>query len=181
MKITETYFKGCFVIAPQIFEDKRGVFFESYQKRKLDFALGYDVNFVQTNHSVSKQGILRGLHFQTGNYAQAKLVRVIKGEVLDVIVDLRADSATFGEHLKVKLSANNLKSIFIPKGMAHGFLTLSEEVIFSYQCDNYYHIDAEQGILYNDKDLNIDWEYPVEKLILSSKDAILPTFKEVFS
>lgn len=181
MKITETPLKGCFVIEPDIFEDKRGIFFESYQKIKLDAALGYDVNFVQTNQSVSKKGVLRGLHFQKGNHAQAKLVRVVQGEVLDVIVDLRKDSATFGQYFKIKLSANNKKSVFIPKGIAHGFLTLSEEAIFLYQCDSYYNSDAEGGIIYNDKDLGIDWEFPTEKLILSSKDNILPSFNEVFS
>jgi len=180
VKITETHLKACFVIEPKVFEDKRGIFFESYQKRKLDAALGYDVNFVQTNHSVSKQGVLRGLHFQTGIYAQAKLVRVIRGEVLDVVVDLRIGSPTFAEHFKLKLSANNAKSIFIPKGMAHGFLTLSKEALFTYQCDNYYDKEADRGVIYNDDDLNIDWEIPIDKLTLSSKDIILPSFKEVF-
>ena len=180
MKITETHLKDCFVIEPKIFEDKRGVFFESYQKRKLDVALGYDVNFVQTNHSISKQGILRGLHFQTGIYAQAKLVRLIKGEVLDVIVDFRADSETFGEHFKLKLSVNNLKSIFIPKGMAHGFLTLSKEAVFQYECDEYYNNDAEGGIIYNDPDLKINWGEGTDTYILSPKDEALSNFKDLF-
>lgn len=181
MKITETYLKGCFVIEPKILEDKRGVFFESYQKKRLDAALGYDVNFVQTNHSVSKQGVLRGLHYQTGVYAQAKLVQVIKGEVLDVIVDLRPDSRTFGEHFKLNLSEKDAKSIFIPKGMAHGFVTLSQEALFTYQCDNFYHKEAEGGVIYNDVDLNIDWKLSSEELILSSKDTVLPSFKELFT
>ena len=180
MNVIKTPLKDCLVFEPKIFSDNRGVFFESYQKRTLDKALGYEVNFVQNNQSISKQGVLRGLHFQVGDYAQSKLVRVIKGEVLDVVVDVRKTSKTFGQHFKIKLSESNLKSLFIPKGMAHGFITLSKEAIFTYQCDNYYHKEAESGIVYNDVDLNIDWEYPKEELTLSPKDSILPTLKEVF-
>lgn len=180
MNITETHLKGCFVIDPQVFEDNRGDFFESYQKKKLDAALGYTVNFVQTNQSVSKKGVLRGLHFQKGAYAQAKLVRVVKGEALDVVVDIRKDSITFGQHVKVKLSESNKKSVFVPKGMAHGFLTLSKEVIFLYQCDNYYNKNAEGGIIYNDEDLAIDWGLSKDQLILSTKDTILPPLKKAF-
>ena len=138
LKITETHLKGCFVIEPTVFDDDRGIFFESYKKNKLEEALGRPIDFVQDNHSVSKKGVLRGLHFQVGEYEQSKLVRVAKGEVLDVAVDLRKDSATFGQHYKLRLSDSNKKSLFIPKGMAHGFLTLSDEAIFVYKCDTYY-------------------------------------------
>lgn len=179
MRITETVLKGCFIAEPKVFKDDRGLFYESYQAEKLHNALGYMVNFVQDNQSISKKGVLRGLHFQNGDHAQAKLVRVVKGEVLDVIVDLRKDSSTFGQHLKINLSEDNKKSIFIPKGMAHGFLTLSEEAIFTYKCDMYYHPSSEKGIIYNDKDLNIDWEVPIAGLLLSEKDLNLPTFKSV--
>lgn len=176
----ETNLKGCFVLEPQIFEDERGLFFEAYSKRKFDEALGLQMDFVQDNQSVSKRGVLRGLHFQTGEYAQSKLVRVLKGEVLDVVVDIRKDSKTFGQHLKLKLSEENKKILFIPKGMVHGFVTLSEEAIFSYKCDEYYHQASESGIIFNDEDLRIDWELPPNELILSEKDSLLPTFKELF-
>ncbi|WP_461443297.1 dTDP-4-dehydrorhamnose 3,5-epimerase [Maribacter sp.] len=180
MIVTETKLKGCFIIEPKIFHDNRGVFFESFQKEKLEKALEQPLHFVQDNQSISKRGVLRGLHFQEGRYAQAKLVQVIQGTVLDVIVDVRENSDTFGQHIKVKLSGNHKKSIFIPKGMAHGFLVLSEEAIFSYKCDNYYHWPSEQGIAYSDVSLNIDWEFPVEHIILSEKDALLPSFKELY-
>ena len=180
MKVTETNLKGCFVLEPDVFSDERGIFFESFHKSKFQSAIGQQIDFVQDNQSVSKLGVLRGLHFQKGQYAQAKLVRVVKGEALDVVVDLRKDSSTFGQHYKTRLSAANKKSIFIPKGMAHGFLTLNDEVIFTYKCDNYYHKTSERGIAYNDDTLKIDWEYPFEKIILSKKDKQLPTFKELY-
>ncbi len=180
MKITETHLKGCFVIEPTVFNDDRGVFFESYKKDKLEEALGRPIDFVQDNHSVSKKGVLRGLHFQEGKYEQSKLVRVAKGEVLDVAVDLRKDSITFGQHFKVILSDSNKKSLFIPKGMAHGFLTLSDEAIFVYKCDNHYHRASERGIIYNDDTLAIDWEFPLDKIVLSQKDHELPSFKEMY-
>lgn len=181
MKITETYLKGCFIIQPDVHADNRGTFFESYQKKKLEIGLGFSVDFVQDNQSVSKKHTLRGLHYQEGDYAQAKLARVAKGEALDVIVDLRNDSPTFSQHFKIRLSEENNIAIFIPKGMAHGFLSLSDEVLFIYKCDNYYHAPSEKGIIYNDPTLNIDWEFPLEKVVVSEKDASLPTFKELFS
>lgn len=180
MNLTETKLKGCFVIEPEIFEDSRGQFFESYHKQKFEIAIGQQVDFVQDNQSLSKQGVVRGLHFQNEEYSQSKLVRVITGEVLDIVVDLRIKSATFGQHFKLKLSEENQKMIFIPKGMAHGFLTLSENAIFSYKCDKYYHPAAENGIIFNDETLEIDWEYPADKIILSQKDKELLKFKEVF-
>jgi dTDP-4-dehydrorhamnose 3,5-epimerase len=180
VKITETPLKGCFVLEPRIFEDERGLFYETYRKERFQKAIGRDIDFVQDNHSVSKRGVLRGLHLQTGEYAQSKLVRVVQGEVLDVIVDLRKDSPTFGKHYKTRLSGKNSKILFIPKGMAHGFLTLSERAVFIYKCDTYYNPSSESGILYLDETLDIDWEYPQELLVLSEKDKKLPTLKELY-
>ena len=179
MRITETKLKGCLILEPQIFEDNRGVFFEVFKKKELSDFLGYKVDFVQENKSISKKGVLRGLHFQTGDSAQAKLVSIQNGEVVDVIVDIRPDSVTFGEHIKVNLSEINNKSIFIPKGMAHGFLALNDDVVFTYICDNYYNPTMESGILYNDSDLAIDWGFSSPELIISDKDLLLPTFKEL--
>jgi len=179
MKITETKLKGCLILEPQIYEDKRGVFFEVFKKNELESVLGYNIDFVQENTSISKKGVLRGLHFQRGDSAQAKLVSVQRGEVVDVIVDIRPDSASFGQHIKVNLSEANKKCIFIPKGMAHGFLALSNEVVFNYLCDGYYNPKTESGILYNDSDLAIDWGYPSAELIVSDKDLVLPSFKEL--
>ena len=179
MKITETNLKGCFILEPTIFEDERGVFFESFNKKIFEEHIGKPIDFVQDNVSVSKKWVLRGLHYQKGIHAQAKLIQVLKGEALDVVVDLRKDSKTFGKHFTVIISSTNRKSIFIPKGMAHGFLALSEEVIFTYKCDNYYNYMAEGGILYNDMDLNIDWEISADKAILSKKDLSLPTLKDL--
>ena len=179
MNITETILKGCFLIEPKIFKDQRGVFFELFRKDALETKLGYEIEFVQENQSISKKGVLRGLHFQKGETAQAKLVSVRKGEVLDVVVDLREGSKTYGEHLRIRLSDNNHHCLFIPRGMAHGFLTLSEEAIFSYKCDNYYNPAEEAGIIYDDKDLNIDWQVPIAELLLSEKDLNLPSFNSV--
>lgn len=179
MNIIETKLKGCFIIEPTLFKDDRGLFYESYKKNEFQKKLGERVSFVQDNVSVSKKGVLRGLHYQKGIHAQAKLVQVLKGEALDVAVDLRKDSATYGQHFKTKLSEYNCNSLFIPKGMAHGFLALTEDVIFTYKCDNYYNPKAEGGIIYNDLDLNIDWEIPPESLILSKKDLILPALRNL--
>ncbi len=178
MTVKEAHIKGCFIIEPSIFEDERGGFYESYSKRNLEKHLGQKVDFVQDNQSISKKGVLRGLHYQKGNFAQAKLLRVIKGSVLDVVVDIRPKSETFGQHFKIELSENNNTALFIPRGMAHGFLAQEEETIFVYKCDNYYHKEAEAGFIYNDPSLGIDWKFPSDKLILSAKDSILPTFKE---
>ena len=179
MIFKETKLKGCFIIEPTIFKDDRGLFYESYQKDKFENQLGEKVDFVQDNVSVSKKGVLRGLHYQKGIHAQAKLIQVLKGEALDVVVDLRKGSKTFGKHFKLKISSTNKKSIFIPKGMAHGFLALTEEVIFTYKCDNYYNYMAEGGIVFNDIDLNIDWEISTDKAILSKKDLSLPALKDL--
>lgn len=180
MTISETNLKGCFEIQPTVLSDDRGLFFEAYHKAQLEEAIGYPVFFVQDNQSVSKKGVLRGLHYQSPPFAQAKLVSVTVGEVLDVIVDLRIDSPTFGQHIKVKLTGENGKSIFIPKGMAHGFVALGDTVIFRYKCDYYYNKASEKGIIYNDPTLGIDWEVPETELILSDKDRLLPNFNRLF-
>ena len=179
MKIKETKIKGCYLLSPEVYYDQRGSFVETYNKKEFEKCMGQQIDFVQDNQSISKKGALRGLHFQKGKYSQAKLVRVVKGEVLDVVVDLRSESATYGEHFKIKLTENDYKMLFIPKGLAHGFLSLSNETIFTYKCDEYYNRQAEGGIVYNDSELNIDWELDPNELIISEKDRHLPTFKEV--
>jgi len=180
MKIEETYLKGCFVISPDVIKDERGYFFESFNKKLFKELTGVSLNFVQDNQSKSSKGVLRGLHYQTGECAQAKLVRVIKGKVLDVCVDLRRDSKTFGKHFSIVLDDTENKQLYIPRGFAHGFLVLEDETIFTYKCDNFYNKSSEKGILYNDSSINIDWSFPVDQLILSSKDKSLPTFETVF-
>lgn len=177
MVIKESKLKGCYIIQPQIFEDKRGYFLETYNEKTFSKALGLNVNFVQDNESQSSKGVLRGLHYQKGKFAQAKLVRVIKGKVLDIAVDLRKNSTTFGEYVSVILSEENKIQLFVPRGFAHGFLVLEDETIFSYKCDNFYNKESETGIIYNDKELNIDWKYSENELILSEKDLHLPSFK----
>ncbi|MEM6516583.1 MAG: dTDP-4-dehydrorhamnose 3,5-epimerase [Bacteroidota bacterium] len=177
MKVKESFLKGCFVIEPTVFEDERGYFFESFNEKKFSELTGWDVKFVQDNESKSSKGVLRGLHFQTGKYEQAKLVRVINGSVLDVCVDLRRDSPTFGKHFSILLSESNKKQLFIPRGFAHGFVVLENHTIFNYKCDNYYNKASEDGIIYNDKALSIDWHIPNAELIFSEKDKALRTFK----
>lgn len=174
MKIQETSLKDCFVIEPDVFRDDRGYFFESFNEKELNELTGFDIHFVQDNQSLSRYGVLRGLHFQTGIYAQAKLVRVVEGEVLDVAVDLRPESPTYGQWYSVVLSAKNKKQLFVPRGFAHGFVVLSEIAEFFYKCDNYYHKLSEGGIHYGDPRLAIDWMIPDEKLIVSDKDKQLP-------
>jgi dTDP-4-dehydrorhamnose 3,5-epimerase len=180
LKIEKTKLKGCFVIQPNTFEDNRGVFFESFNQQLFEEISNSKVNFVQDNQSISHKNVLRGLHYQNGNYAQAKLVRVVKGKVLDVAVDIREESSTFGEYISIELTENNNKQLFIPKGFAHGFLVLSETAIFSYKCDNYYNKESERGIIYNDPELNIDWKINEDELIISEKDKILSTFETLF-
>ena len=158
MIVKETNLEGCFIIKPKVIQDKRGYFLESFNQAVFKEGLNRDINFVQDNESFSSKGVLRGLHYQKGDYAQAKLVRVIKGKILDVVVDLRADSPTFSKHMSIELSEDNKTQLFIPRGFAHGFLVLSDTAIFSYKCDNFYNKASEGGIIYNDKDLNIDWK-----------------------
>jgi dTDP-4-dehydrorhamnose 3,5-epimerase len=175
MKFTETKLKGCFVIEPKIIQDERGYFMESFNEMAFQNAIGQPVHFVQDNQSFSTQGVLRGLHYQTGTFAQAKLVRVLHGEVLDVAVDIRPESSTFGQYETVVLSAENQKQFFVPRGFAHGFLVLSETATFFYKCDNFYNKESEGGIIYNDESIGIDWNFDAEKLIISEKDIYLPT------
>ncbi len=178
MTITETPLVGCIEIAPRIFNDDRGYFFESYNTKTFNNAVGYEVNFVQDNQSYSTKGVCRGLHLQKGEHAQAKLVRVTQGEVLDVAVDLRKTSPTFGKYHSVILSANNNKQLFVPRGFAHGFVVLSAEAVFAYKCDNYYNKAAEGGLHYADADLVIDWVLPHNELLVSEKDMLLPFLKD---
>lgn len=166
----ETELKGCFVLEPKLFEDERGYFYENYNHKHFCAAIGREVNFVQDNISYSKKGVLRGLHFQKGTHAQAKLVTVLQGKIQDVVVDLRKDSPTFGRHLSIELSAENKKQVFLPRGFAHGFLTLSDFAQVIYKCDNYYNIDAEGGIRYDDPFIGIGWELEANDLLLSEKD-----------
>lgn len=180
MEIEKTNIEGCFVLKPDVFNDQRGYFFESFNKELFEKNTGISVNFIQDNESKSSRGVLRGLHFQEGEHAQAKLVRVIKGSVLDVCVDIRKTSKTFGQYFSIILDGKKKKQLFIPKGLAHGFLVLEDDTIFSYKCDNYYNKPSEGGIVYNDKALNINWGMPDNELILSEKDKKLPTFENLF-
>lgn len=181
MIIEETHLKGCYVLSPKVFEDDRGYFFESFNENVFKRQTGLSVNFIQDNQSKSYRGVLRGLHFQKEAYAQAKLVRVIKGKVLDVCVDLRKDSDTFGEYFSIILDDKQHKQFYVPRGFAHGFLVLEDDTIFSYKCDNFYNKESESGILYNDDTLNIDWNFPNEKLIVSEKDLALPSLKTLLN
>ena len=177
MEIQETGLKDCVIIKPRVFEDARGYFFESFNKSTFEEKTGMSGAFVQDNQSFSSYGVIRGLHAQSGEFAQAKLVRVIKGEVLDVAVDIRPESKTYGKHVSVLLSAENQKQFFVPRGFAHGFVVLSETAVFFYKCDNFYNKDSEGGIFYNDKELNIDWQLSEKDLTISEKDQILPTLE----
>jgi dTDP-4-dehydrorhamnose 3,5-epimerase len=174
MKAIETKLKGCFIIEPKVFEDKRGYFLESYNQKVFNNAIGQNINFVQDNESFSSKGVLRGLHYQTGEHAQTKLVRVIQGEVLDIAVDVRQTSPTFGQHISIILSEDNKKQLFVPRGFAHGFIVLSKKALFSYKCDNFYKKESEAGIIYNDRSLKIDWKLNEGEFIISEKDLMLP-------
>lgn len=178
MTFIETGLKGCFILEPRIFSDDRGYFMESFNKTEFEKAVGTPVNFVQDNQSFSTKGVLRGLHYQIGAYAQAKLVRVLNGSVLDIAVDLRKKSPTFGQYLAVELSAENKIQLFIPKGFAHGFVVLSDTADFFYKCDNYYNKESEGGIFYADPSLAIDWKLPHDQLIVSEKDLALPSLNK---
>ncbi len=174
MNVIATKLEGCYIIEPTVIPDKRGYFMESYNEQALQQAISQPVHFVQDNQSYSSKGVLRGLHYQTGAHAQAKLVRVIHGEVLDVVVDIRPDSATFGQHVSVVLSGENQRQFFIPRGFAHGFLVTSDNAIFFYKCDNYYNRESEGGIYFNDPELEIEWKFPLSELNVSEKDQQLP-------
>jgi dTDP-4-dehydrorhamnose 3,5-epimerase len=178
MKVEHTNIEGCYLLAPTVFKDKRGYFFESFNQEQFEKVIGAAINFVQDNQSKSSRGVLRGLHFQQGIHAQAKLVRVLEGEVLDVAVDLRTDSPTYKNVFTTLLSLENNKQLFIPRGCAHGFLTLSESATFFYKCDNFYNKESEAGFRYDDQEFAIDWQINVKDLIISEKDEVLPFFKQ---
>ena len=177
MKLTLTPIQDLVIIEPKVFGDERGYFYEAYNKNTFH-ELGLDYDFVQDNQSFSRKGVLRGLHFQK-NYPQAKLVRVIEGEVFDVAVDLRKDSSTYGKWYGVVLSGENKKMFMIPRGFAHGFLVLSDTAIFSYKCDDFYHPNDEGGIIYNDPTIGVEWPKIDCDIVLSEKDKLHPTFKEI--
>jgi len=177
MKFIETKLKGCFILEPKIITDERGYFMESFNEKTFQAGIGQEVTFVQDNQSFSTKGVLRGLHYQCGEHAQAKLVRVLHGEVLDVAVDLRPESPTYGQYEAVVLSAENQTQFFVPRGFAHGFLVLSSTATFFYKCDNYYNKESEGGLKFNDETLNINWNVPFEALIISDKDKVLPNLE----
>ncbi len=177
MNFIATKLEGCYIIEPKIINDDRGYFMESFNENTFQKTIGAKVHFVQDNQSFSSKGVLRGLHYQTGEHAQAKLVRVLSGEVLDIAVDIRPNSKTFGEYVSILLSGSNQKQIFVPRGFAHGFLVLSDTATFFYKCDNFYNKESEGGIIYNDKTLNIDWNLSQEELIISEKDKVQPTLE----
>lgn len=174
MKIIETAIEGVVIIEPRLFKDERGYFFESFSQREFEEKIR-KISFVQDNESKSSYGVLRGLHFQKPPYAQSKLVRVIKGAVLDVAVDIRKGSPTFGKHVAVELTEENHLQLFIPRGFAHGFSILSQEVIFQYKCDNFYAPQSEGALAWDDSDLNINWRIPTNQIILSEK----PKFRSI--
>lgn len=176
--MTETKLKGCYIIEPSVFEDERGYFFESYNENKIANELGYKPNFVQDNQSKSSYGVIRGLHMQSGDFAQAKLVRVIQGKVLDIVVDVRPESETFGESFSVELSEENKKQMFVPRGFLHGFSVLSETAVFFYKCDNFYNKESEQGVNPLDTTLNLNWNIPNDQMLLSEKDEQAQSFIE---
>jgi dTDP-4-dehydrorhamnose 3,5-epimerase len=177
MKVIKTAIEDVVIIEPDVFGDARGYFFESYSQKKFNEQVR-EVKFVQDNESKSKYGVLRGLHFQKGKDAQSKLVRVVKGRVLDVAVDIRKGSPTFGKYVAVELTEDNHRQLFVPRGFAHGFSVLSEEAIFQYKCDNLYAPQAEGAIAWNDPEIGIDWGLPAEDVLLSAKDAAHPLLQD---
>ncbi len=178
MKLIETPLKDCYIIEPTIFDDDRGYFYEKYNEKKFEELTGLNGHFVQDNISKSSYGVLRGVHLQKGEYAQAKLVSCLEGKVFDVAVDLRPESPTYGQWYGVELSPENKLQFYVPRGFGHGFSVLSETAVFAYKCDNFYKKDAEGGLIWNDPEVNIDWRIPEEDVILSEKDKILPAFAE---
>lgn len=177
MEVIKTAIDGVVIIEPKVFGDHRGYFFESFSESRFN-ELVRETRFVQDNESKSRYGVLRGLHFQKPPYAQSKLVRVVKGAVFDVAVDIRKGSPTFGQHVAVELTEGNHRQFFVPRGFAHGFVVLTDEVIFQYKCDNYYAPEYEGAIAWDDPDLGIDWKIPAEDVILSAKDTCHPRLKD---
>jgi dTDP-4-dehydrorhamnose 3,5-epimerase len=178
MNYIKTAIPDVWILEPKVFEDARGYFMETYRAEDFDKAVGYSVQFIQDNQSMSTKGVLRGLHYQKGEASQAKLVRVLSGSVVDVAVDLRKDSPTFGKYVAVELTEDNHRQLFVPRGFAHGFSVLSEEVIFQYKCDNLYAPESEGAIAWNDPDIGIDWQLPAEDVLLSAKDSAHPMLKD---
>jgi len=178
MKVKSTPLKNCYIIEPTVFEDDRGYFYEKFNEQKFEQLTGMNGHFVQDNVSKSSYGVLRGLHLQKGDMAQAKLVSCLEGRVWDVAVDLREDSPTFGRWFGVELSAENRLQFYIPRGFAHGFSVLSPTAVFAYKCDNFYNKESEGGIIWNDAELGIDWKLPLSDIILSEKDKVQKTFQE---
>lgn len=179
MEIEQTGLKDCIILKPRVFEDSRGYFFESFNQQSFEEKTGLSGAFVQDNQSFSSYGVIRGLHAQSGQFAQAKLVRVLNGEVLDVAVDIRPDSPTYGKHISVRLSAENKLQLYIPRGFLHGFSVLSETATFFYKCDNFYNKASEQGVVYNDSQLNIDWLIPKGAESVLDKDLSLNIFSSL--
>lgn len=179
MNVFRTEIEGVLIIEPQVFGDERGYFFESFNAERFLAQTGIEITFVQDNESLSKRGVLRGLHFQREPYAQAKLVRVVRGKVLDVAVDIRPDSPTFGRYVATELSGENHRQMFIPKGFAHGYVVLEDNTIFQYKCDELYHPESEDGIAWNDPKIGIDWGIPESEIILSEKDKNRPLLSDL--
>lgn len=177
MNVIKTDIEGVVVIEPRVFDDARGYFFESYSKRRFDEAVR-PVEFVQDNESMSTRGVIRGLHFQRPPFSQSKLVRCVRGAVLDVVVDIRRGSPTYGSHVAVELTGENRRQLFVPRGFAHGFAVLSDEAVFQYKCDNYYHPESEGGISIADRSLGIDWRINPAEAILSEKDLCNPMLRD---
>lgn len=178
MLVKPTLLDGCFVLEPKVYFDSRGYFMETFNQSVFNELTGNQIKFVQDNFSRSSKGVLRGLHYQTGAYVQAKLVRVVEGSVLDIAVDIRPDSKTYGQHHAEILSGENHKQVFLPKGFAHGFLVLSDSALFEYKCDQYYNLNSEAGIIYNDSSLKIDWQFIEKGIIVSEKDLQWPEFAQ---
>ena len=178
MNYIQTEIDGVWLIGPKVFSDSRGYFMESFKKEEFEKHIG-KVDFIQDNESKSSYGVIRGLHFQKSPFGQSKLVRVVKGAVLDVAVDIRKGSPTFGQHVSVELTEDNHRQFFIPRGFAHGFSVLSKEVVFQYKCDNFYAPQCEGAIVWDDPDLGIDWKIPMDKILLSEKDKVHPRLKEI--
>jgi dTDP-4-dehydrorhamnose 3,5-epimerase len=178
MNFSKTNIPDVILYQPKVFNDERGYFFESFNQEVFEKHLGKSIHFCQDNEAKSTKGVLRGLHYQLPPFAQSKLVRVISGKVLDIAVDIRKDSATFGQYVAIELSEENKHQLFIPAGFAHGYVVLSDEAVFSYKVDNYYHKASERGIIFNDQTLQIDWKLAQNELIISEKDKIQPTFDQ---
>lgn len=183
MEVLKTDIEGVLIIEPKVFKDPRGYFFESFSQREFDEKvtpiLGHMINFVQDNESMSSYGVMRGLHFQRPPYTQSKLLRCVRGAVLDVAVDIRKSSPTYGQHVAVELTEDNHRQFFVPKGMAHGFAVLSETAVFQYKCDEFYHPEVDGGISILDESLGIDWRIPTDKAILSDKDTMHPHLSDL--